>query len=106
MFREIKYKVKMRYQKLTRGYSDEEIWNLDITICKFIAPRLKALMETTQCYPYKFKSLAQWKKELKRIICGLNIVVDDKYYNISDKDMIKVNYALKGLSENFVHLWH
>jgi len=38
---DIKRFFKKTYQKITRGYSDEECWNLDYTIAKFILPRLR-----------------------------------------------------------------
>lgn len=36
----MKRKLKFLWQKLTRGYSDDEIWNLDVTLVKFLLPRL------------------------------------------------------------------
>ena len=39
--------LKNKYQKITRGFTDEEIWNLDNTIAKWLLPRLKYLKENT-----------------------------------------------------------
>ena len=39
--------IKQKWQKLTRGYSDEELWNLDSTICEWLLPRLKSFKEKT-----------------------------------------------------------
>jgi len=33
---------KFKKQRMLRGFDDSELWNLDITIAKFILPRLKA----------------------------------------------------------------
>lgn len=32
---------KRKYQRLTRGFDYRELWNLDYTIAKFVAPRLR-----------------------------------------------------------------
>ena len=33
------------FQKLTRGFSDKELWDFDIQLAKYILPRLKKLKE-------------------------------------------------------------
>ena len=33
---------KWKQQRLERGFDDTELWNLDVTIIKFVLPRLKA----------------------------------------------------------------
>lgn len=48
---ELKKAIYYPWQRLTRGYADNEIWSLDYTISKFVLPRLKALRENTHGYP-------------------------------------------------------
>ena len=43
MFSRITQKIIRTYQKLTRGYSDNEIWSLDWSTAEYMLPRLKAL---------------------------------------------------------------
>ena len=38
-----KWKVRNAFQKLTRGFSDSDCWNLPQAIAKFILPRIKHL---------------------------------------------------------------
>jgi hypothetical protein len=45
--------LKSSYQKLTRGFSDEECWNLDYTIAKFILPRLKHFKKHNYGLPWR-----------------------------------------------------
>jgi hypothetical protein len=35
------YEVRWFFQRLTRGFADNELWCLDITVAKFVLPRLK-----------------------------------------------------------------
>jgi hypothetical protein len=39
------------WQRRTRGFDDSELWSLDYTMCKFMAPRLRALQEMVNGYP-------------------------------------------------------
>lgn len=42
--------LKYKFQRLTRGYSDDEVWNLNYAMCKWMLPRLKKLSETRHGY--------------------------------------------------------
>lgn len=48
---ELKKAIYYRWQRLTRGYADNEIWSLSCTISRFVIPRLKALRENTHGWP-------------------------------------------------------
>lgn len=39
------------WQRRTRGFDDSDMWSLDYTLCKFMAPRLRALAKITHGYP-------------------------------------------------------
>ena len=39
-------RAKWFYQKLTRGYSDRDLWSLDCTFTDFILPRLKSFRKS------------------------------------------------------------
>ena len=39
------------WQRRTRGFDDSDMWSLDYTLCKFLAPRLRALAETVHGFP-------------------------------------------------------
>ncbi|MFW6046541.1 MAG: hypothetical protein ACOCP4_01980 [Candidatus Woesearchaeota archaeon] len=48
----IKRSVKHFFQKLKYGYSDRETWSLDMTIAKFVLPRLKRYKEIDPGNPH------------------------------------------------------
>jgi len=52
---EVKFRVRMVvravrhfWQRRTRGWDDSEVWNLDLTIAKFLTERLKVYKENNQ----------------------------------------------------------
>lgn len=65
--------IKQKWQKLTRGYSDEELWNLDSTICEWLLPRLKTFKEKTIGYPPTLNSPKEWNEILEKIILALEL---------------------------------
>ena len=67
-FSDFWFNIKMKYQKLIRGYSDIEIWNLDITTAEWIIPRLKYLKEHTCGYPPDLETFEEWQEILQKMI--------------------------------------
>ena len=62
------FSVKMWFQKVFRGYSDSEIWNLDDTIVEYVLPKLKLFRKQTICYPPNLESFEEWENILDEII--------------------------------------
>lgn len=60
-----------KQQRLTRGFDDTELWNLDGTILQFIIPRLKAFKESVHGYPGNYDSFEQWKHDLDEMIWAM-----------------------------------
>jgi len=44
--------IRWPLQRLTRGFDDRELWNLDSTIAKLIVPRLKVFIKQSLRYGY------------------------------------------------------
>lgn len=81
----IRWWIKSKYQKLTRGYSDDELWNLDATFVDWILPRLKTFKEHNIGYPIGFSSKEEWDAELETMIEAF--------------ELYKINYELDDLNE-------
>ncbi len=58
---------KKQLKKLGKYVNPSECWNLDITICEWIIPRLKEYKNKTIGYPPIDRKLYAEKKELKEI---------------------------------------
>lgn len=76
-------KLKYFWQKRTRGWSDDELFNLDYEIAKFVLPRLKGFRANVVGWPSEIhracgeddaKAKAQWEVELDQMIKAFEIV--------------------------------
>lgn len=80
----MKRRLKWFWQRLTRGWDDREVWNLDHTFAEWIVPRLELLKKTKHgipqsCFPnrdfdyiedeFSFANLA-WEKVMDDMIAG------------------------------------
>ena len=105
----MKWHIKQKWQKLTRGYFDEELWNLDYTICKWILPRLKSFKEQTKDYPPELNNLAEWKEIIQKIIDAFEIYSIDlpetPYSSSYEEDDKRVREGFELLSKHFHNLW-
>ena len=101
---------KYKEQRMTRGFDDSETWNLDITISKFLVPRLKAFNECNNGFPSRLTK-KKWNKILEEMIEGFELYIkkDDWVFeqdlNERNEKYAKVNKALKHFSKYFYDLW-
>jgi hypothetical protein len=91
-----------KYQKIFRGFGDNELWNFDTTIAKYIVPRLKRFKELQHGYPANLKE-EEWNEILDQIIYSFELKLDDKEFD----EELRADYEL-GLiyfAKYFDHLW-
>ena len=67
---------KFLYQKLTRGFSDEETWNLDARLAEHILPRLRRFKEVNRCSPMSM-SFEEWNVALDQMIFAFEWLATD-----------------------------
>ena len=101
---------KYKEPRLTRGFDDTETWNLDITFCLFIVPRLKVFKELNDGYPARFSSKEEWDKILDDMIEGFELNSNKFNWETSDSNeengnRAKVKKAIRLFQENFYDLW-
>lgn len=105
-----KREPEWRAQRLTRGFDDTEMWSLDCTITKFIAPRLKVFLEKAEQigdHPGNI-TFQEWKGILEQMIEGFEIYPDhfDWTAEESDANWKKVDKALSLFHKWFFNLWN
>lgn len=107
MIKKIKWWLKMKYQKTARGFTDEELWNLDCTFVDWIIPRLKVFKEKTIGYPADVKSPEEWDKILDKIIKAFELYkqapCDDLKQLHMDNQIIKEGFEL--FAKRIHNLW-
>lgn len=109
--------AKYFFQYLTRGFSDRQIWSLDITVAKFVIPRLKRLKETSLGYPMPFNSMIGWHRAIDKMIWSFEHVLTDygsaechssnrKLWNfIEAKNMKKFDEGMNLFAKHYKDLW-
>lgn len=112
-----------KQQRLTRGFDDTELWNLDHTIIQFILPRLKAFKEQTHGFPGTFDTMEAWQKTLNEMIWALewydsedihddwkkdeygNFLKDEKGELVPTEENQRAKDGWKLFCDNFFGLW-
>lgn len=107
-WRLIKRKIRLLWQRLTRGWDDSDTWSLDYTIAKFTLPRLKRFQELKMSHP-AFLTIEEWDDVLNKIIFALEVVIDDldvkSDRELVNEDYVKMQEGLELLGAYFFHLW-
>lgn len=105
-----KREPEWKAQRLTRGFDDTEMWSLDCTIAKFIAPRLKVFKEQAAeigDHPVNITS-EKWQEILSQMIEGFELYSDHFNWpsDVSNENWKKVYKALKLFKNWFMNLWN
>lgn len=78
---------KYTKQRKERGFDDSELWSLDITIAKFILPRLERYQEIKCAYPGSMTE-EEWTNIVQMMISAFNTYIYDEDLT-NDEDVIK-----------------
>jgi len=110
-------KLKHKFQKLTKGYSDEELWSLDYTLANIIYKYLDAFIKMHRHgYPVNLKEgetyndfdeeskSKEWEDKLIRMRDAFYLIKEDKHYE-NDENVELINEGLRLFSENFLSFW-
>ena len=109
----LKTKIKWFWQRLTRGFDDTELWNLDNTIAEFVLPRLKAFRNYTKGFPVEFNSLEEWQEAIDKMIFFFENIIDDEWFwktEHTKEELLelekKMHECLELFCKNYSHLWY
>lgn len=91
---------KFKKQLTTAGFDDTELWNLDETFVRFIAPRLNAFCSAN--------SDKEFQKKLKHAKQAFNALAEaeDFFMPKSEKDLLVIIRGLKAFADIFLCLWN
>jgi hypothetical protein len=113
------------WQRLTRGFDDRVIWNLDYKIAEFVLPRLKLFKKKKMGWSNDFHDLnyddyneeerkksdekaeKEWNKTIDKMIYSFELIIKDEWKSIEemkkkDKD---IEEGLKLFAKYFRELW-
>ena len=102
---------KFLWQKLTRGFSDKDTWNLEYTIAKFILPRLVRFKEIGKCRPMNLTK-EEWNAKLGDMIFSMEYAANqfknrEFYENEEHRKEFdeRIDRGTKFFGEYFFDLW-
>ena len=107
----LKQSVSHWWQRKTRGWDDSETWSLDVTIAKFVLPRLKRFKELNMGYPdnNQFgmpRTKKEWDDILDEIIFAMEFMSSDERFDCEDTETWeRVQKGLSLFGDWFTHLW-
>lgn len=121
---------KLLWQRATKGYCDEDLWNLDSHLAELLGSALKELSDIACAYPSRLESHEEWQKILADISEHFHMTLEDSYdtpcldawfdddFNIELREKMREenerineerenhkDEALKMLSEYWFDLW-
>ena len=85
----MKEQLKWWWQRRTRGFDDQELWDLSTSLSKYILPRLKAFREMERwgvpgsiCTKHHATggNAKEWNKIIDKMIWSFEEVIDEKRF--------------------------
>jgi cobalamin biosynthesis Co2+ chelatase CbiK len=98
----IRYSIRSRYQRLTRGYSDDDIVNLYYHISRSLIEPLKAFRANVVSHPYKMTQ-EQWERTLSKMIVVFLLIVQGSETKVAKR---RITEGLNLFRKYFQQLWY
>lgn len=95
--------IKYFYQRQVRGCDDSELWSLDISLAKWLVPRLERFKDCSLGCPVDLKQ-DEWDRILVRMILGFKFAADDTFLD-DDIAELHIKDALELLGQYYRNLW-
>lgn len=90
--------MNRRIRKKKQQIKSEELWGLDLTISKFIFPRLTLFKESINSTP-------EWQEILSKMIYAFQYTIDDDKYKTLPGDYPKYEEGINLFAKYFRDLW-
>ena len=102
-FKDFRGGIVSFYQRGKRGYSDRDLWNLDLYLATWLPEAIENFLNNNNGYPAELTE-QEWKDILQKMIMGFRDYVAEEYYNIEVSDSSKE--ALQLFVKWFGYLWN
>lgn len=102
--------AKHYYQRITQGFSFQDLWSLDAHLLDLMIRSLKAFNESNKATPQGMTS-EEWTETLNKIISGLESGValsngDFSYQNKAERLQQEFEESMCLLGKHFFNLWY
>ena len=100
-----KRSVKFFFQRITRGFSDRDTWNMDTRFSEYILPRLRRFKELNCGYPPDLTP-EQWDKHLDAMIYAFEWYAQDCSERIETDEVLEdVQKGIDLFAKFYGSLW-
>lgn len=100
-----KRNVEFKKQRIERGFDESETWALNLTIAKFIIPRLE-LYEKKKKAKDILKREPELIKDIENFLNAMKLIVNNEGLFFSDKEEEEIyNKGIKAFPKIFNSLW-
>jgi hypothetical protein len=89
------WRMKMWYQRIKRGWCEEDIWSLYDYLGTVISDTLRKLQEDTSGYPIEMASLKEWKQALLKMAKAFEMARDGDEKHLNDFERYGIKRANK-----------
>ena len=100
---------RTRKKKGLAKITNEECWGLDITLAKYILPRLEKFeILNTNIHPCEFKNMEEWHKIINKMIYSFKFILKDELIidiELSKAEDKRVQEGLDLFARYFRDLW-
>lgn len=87
---------RIKKKKGLSKITNQEVWGLDVTLAKYILPRLQKFKQiNTMSHPTDFKNIEEWHKVIDKMIYSFNYVIQNNIGTIHGDLSEKVEYFKK-----------
>jgi hypothetical protein len=91
-------------QRISRGFDNTELWNLDIAFAKLMLPRVKEFIEYAPPYFESPNDQKSWRRDMTFIINGLELLASGECI-FNQKQEKTIRLGLKSFIRNIRSMW-
>jgi len=106
------FRLRMAYQRATRGYGDDNLWSLNYTLARLTVVGCRSLRENAYSYPTEFSEAGDgsgweaWEAILLKIEQGFQAWLDaDGWFGDQTEEEAKFKEAMQLYAHWFSGLW-
>ncbi|MBO4894547.1 MAG: hypothetical protein J5562_06510 [Clostridia bacterium] len=93
-------------QRITQGFADCDVWEMNTYITSVVAGMLKTLAETDNGYSPEFSSYEEWINELERVSALASVLSEKTFDGAFDDEIREEKEAVFDFIKNhFTELW-
>jgi len=71
-------RIKLLWQRITKGYDESEVWTFKLTHAKWTYKRLELFKKTTMSIPMRVKDMEEWHNILDHMIDAFKFYAEEK----------------------------